>query len=48
MDVNYCNCVFEKRGVMKKNGRGKKVKNEGMKLCREINRKREEENEKWC
>jgi hypothetical protein len=27
----------------KKNGRGKKVKNEGMKLWREINIKREEE-----
>jgi hypothetical protein len=43
MDVNYCSYVFEKRGVMKKNGRGKKVKNEGMKLWRERNRKREEE-----
>jgi hypothetical protein len=46
MDVNYCSCVFEKRGVMKKkNERGKKVKNEGMKLWRERNRKRDEE--KW-
>jgi hypothetical protein len=27
----------------KKNGRGKKVKNEGMKLWRERNRKKEEE-----
>jgi hypothetical protein len=43
MDVNYCSCVFEKRGVMKKNGREKKVKNEGMKLWRERNRKRKEE-----
>jgi hypothetical protein len=43
MDINCCGCVFEKRGVMKKNGRGKKVKNEGMKLWRERNRKREEE-----
>jgi hypothetical protein len=43
MDVNYCNCVFEKRGVMKKNVRGKKVKNEGMKFWRERNRKREKE-----
>jgi hypothetical protein len=32
-----------RRGVTKKNGRGKKVENEGMKLWREINKKREEE-----
>ena len=40
-------CIWEKRSdnKKKKNGRGKKVKNEGMKLWRERNRKREEE--KW-
>jgi hypothetical protein len=26
MDVNYCNCVFEKRGVMKQKWKGKKSK----------------------
>jgi hypothetical protein len=33
--------------VTKKNERGKKVKNEGMKLWRERNRKRGKKNEKW-
>jgi hypothetical protein len=29
MDVNYCSCVFEKRGVMKKKWKGKKSKKRG-------------------
>ena len=38
-------CIWKKRSDEKKNGRGKKVKNEGIKLWRERNGKKEEE--KW-